>query len=432
MQLKVSDNRRYLTDENGAPFFYLGDTAWELFHRLDRDEADYYLQTRAAQGFTVIQAVVLAEHEFARPNPYGDHPLRNDDPTMPNEAYFAHVDYVVDKAAELGLTIGMLPTWGDKWNPKWAKGPELFTPENARTFGAFVGCRYRDRPIIWILGGDRPVETERHRDIIRAMAAGLTEGDGGRCLKTFHPMGGQTSSTYFHTEDWLDFNMYQTGHARNRDCYNLIAGDYALEPIKPCMDAEPGYEDHPNGFKVENGYLDEYDVRKAAYWNLFAGAHGHTYGCHDIWQFLNTDRFPAVTAARTPWREAIHLPGANQMRFVQRLIESRPFLSRIPDQALLLSDPETGGDHVRATRADDGAYAFIYIPSGKPVTVDLGRLSGKTILARWFDPRTGAALPIGEFPQGRPAEFTPPVDGPDWVLVLDDLDRGFAAPGQDS
>lgn len=432
MQLKVSGNRRFLTDENGDPFFYLGDTAWELFHRLDRDEADYYLQTRAAQGFTVIQAVVLAEHEFARPNPYGDHPLRDDDPTKPNEGYFAHVDYIVNKAAELGLTIGMLPTWGDKWNPKWAKGPELFTPENARTFGAFVGRRYRDRPIIWILGGDRPVETETHQDIIRAMAAGLTEGDGGRCLKTFHPMGGQTSSTYFHTEDWLDFNMYQTGHARNRDGYNLIAGDYALEPIKPCMDAEPGYEDHPNGFKVENGYLDEYDVRKAAYWNLFAGAHGHTYGCHDIWQFLNTDRFPAVMAARTPWREAIHLPGANQMRFVRKLIESRPFLSRIPDQALLLSDPETGGDHVQATRSDDGVYAFIYIPSGKPVTVDLGRLSGKTILARWFDPRTGAVLPIGEFPQGNPAEFTPPVDGPDWVLMLDDPDRGFAAPGQES
>ena len=198
--LKISDNRRYLTDENGDPFFYLGDTAWELFHRLDREEADYYLQTRAEQGFTVIQAVVLAEHEFARPNPYGDHPLQDDDPTKPDEAYFAHVDYIVDRAAELGLVIGMLPTWGDKWNPKWAKGPELFTPENARAFGAFLGRRYRDRPIVWILGGDRPIETEVHREIIRAMAAGLTQGDGGRCLKTFHPMGGQTSSTYFSME----------------------------------------------------------------------------------------------------------------------------------------------------------------------------------------------------------------------------------------
>ena len=62
---------------------------------------------------------------------------------------------------------------------------------------------------------------------------------------------------------------------------------------------------------------------KSAYWDLFAGAHGHTYGCHDIWQFLDTDRFPAVSAARTPWRKAIHLPGANQMRHVRALMESR-------------------------------------------------------------------------------------------------------------
>ena len=266
MGLRVSDNRRYLTYENGEPFIYLGDTAWELFHRLPREEADFYLETRANQGFTVIQAVVLAEHEYARPNPYGDLPLHANDPTQPNEAYFQHVDYIVDRAAALGLTIGMLPTWGDKWNQKWGQGPEIFTPENAHVFGVYLGQRYREKPIIWILGGDRPIDREEHAAIIRAMAVGLKEGDGGRHLRTFHPPGGQTSSQYFHAEDWLDFNMYQTGHARNRDCYHLIAAEYALTPVKPCMDAEPGYEDHPNGFKVENGYLDAYDVRKAAYW----------------------------------------------------------------------------------------------------------------------------------------------------------------------
>ena len=144
MRLRISDNRRFLKYENGKPFFYLGDTAWELFHRLNREEADFYLQTRAAQGFTVIQSVVLAEHEYASPNPYGDHPLQNNDPSHPNEAYFRHVDTIVSRAAELGLYIGMLPTWGDKWNAKWGKGPELFTPENAHMFGVWLGRRYRD------------------------------------------------------------------------------------------------------------------------------------------------------------------------------------------------------------------------------------------------------------------------------------------------
>jgi hypothetical protein len=429
-RLQISDNRRYLTFEDGTPFFYLGDTAWELFHRLDRDEADFYLQTRAAQGFTVIQAVVLAEHEFAQPNRYGEHPLIDNDPTQPNEAYFQHVDYIVNRAEELKLHIGLLPTWGDKWNKKWGVGPEIFTPENAYTFGLYVGRRYRDKPVLWILGGDRPVENENHAAIVRAMAAGVAEGDGGTHLRTFHPQGGQTSSQYFHTEDWLDFNMYQTGHARDRDCYNLIAGDYALTPTKPCLDAEPGYEDHPNGFKAENGYLDERDVRKSAYWDLFAGAHGHTYGCHDIWQFLDTDRFPAVSAARTPWQEAIHLPGANQMQWARKLIESRPFLDRIPDQTLLLSEAGVGPDRVQATRAEDGSYAFVYVPSGKAVSVDLSLLSGETITAHWYDPRTGNAISIGTFPQGQTQEFTPPTEGPDWVLTLDDAAQGFGAPGR--
>src|SRR3546814_573719 len=114
-QLKVSENGHFLEYQNGDPFFWLGDTAWELFHRLDRKEAALYLENRAEKGFTVIQAVVLAEFDgLHTPNAYGDTPLTEDDPTRPNEAYFKHVDYIVRKASRLGLFIGMLPTWGDK------------------------------------------------------------------------------------------------------------------------------------------------------------------------------------------------------------------------------------------------------------------------------------------------------------------------------
>lgn len=110
--LKVSENGRFLVHTDGRPFFYLGDTAWELFHRLDREDANAYLENRAAKGFTVIQAVVLAEVDGLHvPNAYGDLPLHGNDPTRPNEAYFTHVDYIVERAAALGLYLGMLPTW---------------------------------------------------------------------------------------------------------------------------------------------------------------------------------------------------------------------------------------------------------------------------------------------------------------------------------
>ena len=189
-KLAVSDNRRFLVYEDGAPFFYLGDTAWELFHRLDREETEFYLQDRAAKRFTVIQAVVLAEYEgLTAPNAYGHLPLIDNDPARPSEAYFAHVDAVVARAEALGLIVGMLPTWGDKWNRKWGLGPEIFTPENAEAYGRWLGARYAESPIIWILGGDRPIEAEIHREIIRAMAQGLREGDGGNSPDKLPPDG---------------------------------------------------------------------------------------------------------------------------------------------------------------------------------------------------------------------------------------------------
>jgi hypothetical protein len=125
-RLQVNENHRFLVKEDGQPFFYLGDTAWELFHRLNREEATRYLENRARKGFTVIQAVALAELDgLNAPNPYGYIPLTDNDPTKPavregpDNDYWDHVDFVVDKAEQLGLFIGFLPTWGDKWNKKW-------------------------------------------------------------------------------------------------------------------------------------------------------------------------------------------------------------------------------------------------------------------------------------------------------------------------
>src|SRR5277367_6640653 len=85
-QLRVSQNQRFLVRTDGSPFYWFGDTAWEIFHRANREEAEQYLKKRAEQGFTVIQAVVLAEFQGIRePNAYGALPLVNEDPVRPNE-----------------------------------------------------------------------------------------------------------------------------------------------------------------------------------------------------------------------------------------------------------------------------------------------------------------------------------------------------------
>ena len=212
--------------------------------------------------------------------------------------------------------------------------------------------------------------------------------------------------------------------------YKRIAADYARQPVKPCLDAEPGYEDHPAEFNAKNGYLDDYEARKFAYWAVFAGACGHTYGCHDIWQFLSPAR-PPITAARTPWRQAILLPGARQMKHVRTLIESRPMLVRVPDQTLIVGDAGHGTDRIAATRASDGSYALVYSSSGKSFVVDVKKLSGDQVRSWWLDPRTGTSQPGESFPRAGTRQFQPPSQGKgqDWVLVLDDASRNFRAPG---
>lgn len=421
--LVVAPTCRHLVRADGSPFFWLGDTAWELFHLLDREEAEFYLYTRATQGFTVTQAVALAEFEgLNRPNAYGHLPLQDNDPTRPVEAYFQHVDWIVRRANAHGLTVGFVPTWGDKWNCMWGCGPEIFTPANAEIFGEFLGRRYHDADLVWILGGDRPVKTEAHRAILRAMAAGLARGDGGSHLMTLHPNGHCQSGDYVHDESWLDFNMIQSGHGE-KDIANwaMLEKDARRTPAKPYMEAEPCYENHPVRNRADQGWFDAWDARKLCWWGLLAGGCGHTYGCHDIWGFHDPVRKRRFADPRSAWWEALHFPGANQMRHARGLLLSRPLLKLIPDQQLIAGDAGAGADHIQAARADDGSYAYLYSASGRPIAVAVERLAGATLRAEWLDPRSGVRTAIGELRrQGFPV-FTPPTAGAgcDWVLVLD-------------
>ncbi len=428
-RLQISEDHRFIRRADGKPFFYLGDTAWELFHRLDREEADLYLINRAEKGFTVIQAVVLAELDgLMDPNPYGNLPLIDLDPLKPNEDYFKHVDYIVNKAESLGLIIGMLPTWGDKFNKKWGKGPEIFTPANVYEFGKYLGERYREAPIIWILGGDRNPDNEEDFEIIRSMARGLQEGDRGNHLMTFHPQGGENSSTWFHQDAWLDFNFFQSGHGpRDAPNYEFTLTNRELSPIKPTMDGEPRYEDHPVRFRPgEYGWFDDFDVRQAGYWSMFSGSCGHTYGNHNIWQMWQEGRQP-ISWARTNWKRALDHSGAFQMGFMKDFFMSFPWQQMHPDQSLILNFNPRNGEYQMAMLSTTKDLLFAYTPYGKPVKPDLSRLDAEKLLAYWYNPRDGRFQHIGEFDNTYSGEFIPHSmgRGSDWVLVVQDRDKKF-------
>lgn len=432
-KLKISENKRFLVHEDGTPFFYLGDTGWELFHRLNKEETEKYLENRRAKGFTVIQAVALAELDgLNTPNADGNKPLIDNNPLKPNEKYFAHVDWVINKAAENGIYIGLLPTWGDKVDPNsWGKGPKVFNKENAYKYGQWIGSRYKDFPnIIWINGGDRDGGGDNY-PVWEAIGNGIKSVDKNH-LMTFHPWGEKSSSEWFHNSSWLDFNMCQTGHGqRSYAIYKrIIVHDYDLKPVKPCFDGEPRYEDHPVGWNPNVlGWFNDEDIRQALYWNLFSGSFGHTYGCHPIWQ-MKTPEKEAVGLARNNWYDVLDLPGASDLIHARRLLESRPFLSRIPDQTMIVPAyfPET--DYVVATRGD--GYAFIYFPTGWTAEIILDKIGAESLTAYWYDPHNGDSKLVGTLQGTGTRKFTPPSGGRgnDWILVLDDTSKGFNAPGK--
>jgi hypothetical protein len=400
-------------------FFWLGDTAWKLVHRLSRRDVDYYLQNRARNHFNVIQVTALAEHDgLTTPNAQGDMALHHTDPLQPNEVYFQHLDYIIRSAAAHGLYIGLLPTWGSYVRDG------LFTPETAYHYGRWLGERYRnENTIIWILGGDVNPDTAQQIAIWRRMASGITDSSATKPLMTYHPAYTAGSSKWFHDDLWLTLNMIQSAHiAPDHPNWEAIWRDVQQIPAKPVLDGEPNYEDHPIGHDPSRGYFRDHDVRKQAYRAVFAGACGHTYGHHAVWQMYAPGRAGIAHPDRF-WRDALDRPGAVQMAHLRHLIERHPCGPRSRACDLVISSDTDNSTHREATRADDGSYAYVYVPTNQTILVDMRRIPAKEVVASWYDPRTGGVSFIGHYHTCGVYHFTSPTPGPDWVLMLEALNH---------
>lgn len=439
--LRVTQNGHYFQYEDGTPFFWMGDTGWELFHRLTLDEINLYFDNRAAKGFNVIQAVILAELNGLRaPNRYGDIPLHNMNPDTPNEKYFELVDSVMQLASEKGLIMALLPTWGDKVTLNYGgEGPVVFTPDNAYRYGRYLGNRYKKfTNIVWVLGGDRPPQHDCNdwKPIYAAMAKGLDDGTGRHILKTFHPGGSVwESSVDLHNEPWMDFNIIQSGHAeQDQPVWRNVHRDWHLTPTKPVIDSEPNYEDltvNPWSRSSEpKPIFTDYDVRKQLYRSVFAGAFGVTYGQSSVWRMHNSEIYNENRGLEK-WSDMLDRPGAFQSGYLRKLIESRPFNNRIPDDSIIIEGQGVKSDYITAFRDEKGRYLMVYLPVGKKITVDATSIISKRIVGWWYNPKINTATKIGTFNNNSSLNFTSPTQGAgnDWVLILDNINMKFNKPG---
>ena len=468
-RLKVSDNRQYLVHENGTPFFWLGNTAWLLPERLNRDEVEFYLTREYEQGYNVEQIQVL--NAIPTFNIYGA--MANDDTfdfdkftanspldpkgrlRSPSEqeqpspyTYWDHLDYIVDFAASQGIYIAMDCIWGSQISK--------MTPEKATRLGQFLGQRYAKKPnIIWMIGGD--IMGDKGMDSWDALARAIKAADPNH-LMTFHPRGRTTSAWWYNDREWLDFNMFQSGHRRygqrNGDGdYTIkdnteednwryvamsfgdkgeqIAGREVRGPLKPVIDGEPSYEDIPQGLHDFSApRWQDYDVRRYAYWAVFAGCFGHTYGHNSIMQFMRPGVLGSFGAEKA-WWDAMRDPGYQQMKYLKHLMLSLPFTEGHCDQTVIASPNGERYDRIIATRGKD--YLLVYNYSGRPMTIDLTQISGKKKNVWLMNPADGTLQFLGEYDNAK-ADFT--FDGAylrssDRVLIAIDSSKDYFLPSQD-
>jgi len=410
--IRISENGRYFVDGNGAPFFWLGDTAWPLFAQYSRQEAQTHLDNRSAKGFTVVQGVLAwgggtgYESRAPGPNYAGEAPWIGGDPARPNEAYFQHVDHLVAFAEERGLVLAMLPTWG-----YYVGDAETIHLGNARAYGRWLGARYRNAPnIVWVNGGDR-IPT-RHEDVYRELARGLREGDGGAHLITYHPCGWRSSSQFFHTEEWLDFNMIETWTEWWK-VHPAVMSDCLRTPVKPVVLAEGAYEDGP---EYPLGPITPLTARRQAWWTFLAGGF-HTYGQNQMWRM------------EPGWIEALDTPGARHMSVLKQIVTSLEWWKWVPDQSVFADGPGSGPHLNAAARSEDGNWLLIYLADKGDVTIHIDKITASAACrAIWYDPQTGEGteagtyatgnLGGGTFPKRTSQRFRPPSTSEDALLLV--------------
>ncbi len=415
--LRVSSNGRYFVDKAGKPFLYHADTGWQIFARLTLAEAREYLALRQKQGFNTIQVMLSVNPDSV--NRAGQKPFNTYDFSKPNEVYFAHTEKVIKIADSLGLLLNIAPFWIGCCRESYGVGAkhEVYAQNGVKKtneLGKWLGKRYgKYANIAWTVGGDNDPLSIRKE--LEALATGL-HATAPQQLITFHARPPHSSTDLFQYAPWLGFSMvYTYWREKPNDyvnpeqlphVYEVAQREYVKSDRVPFILGEAQYEGSGNLYPNDLGLPQH--VRRQAWWTILSGGTGHAYG-QDGWSF------PAN------WREIMQYPGAKQMQHVITFFASIPWWQLVPDlrhQVVLQGYGEyTKADYVTAAVTENNQLLVAYLPQPGFLTINVSKLKGSPLKARWYNPRSGQYTEGGNFTnQGVQKLYSPPQE--DWVLVI--------------
>jgi len=421
--LRVSESRRYLVHADGTPFFWLADTAWNGPLLSTGEEWEHYLRERAAQRYTAVQWVATHWRASPRGDRNGDTAYAGRDRISINPGFFRRLDAKLDAINRAGMVGAPVMLWENSEDSAYPESnPGHVLPEDqAILLGRYMAARWGANAVLWVLMGDwryRPENAERWRRIGRGIF-----GSRSHAPVATHVRSRVFLAHEFREEEWLDVIGYQTGHSEEESCLEWIfAGEVAREwdkvPPRVIINLEPNYEDHVS--RHSGRRFDALAVRRVCYWSLLnTPTAGVTYGGHGVWGWDDGTRLPVDhehAGIPSHWRDALHLPGGEQMAHLADLFASIEWWRLRPAPELVAVQPGESDvrRHISASRADAGDLALVYSPGNPAVELRTASLSAN-LAAVWFDPRTGRRTPATA--QAHTDTYETP--GPeDWVLLL--------------
>jgi hypothetical protein len=421
--LRRSEDSRHLVHEDGTPFFWLGDTAWNGLLRSRESDWRRYLATRAEQGFTAVQFVMTPWRAWM---PAPDRPIawEGTEDVRIDPAFFRRLDAKVAEVNAQGLIAAPVLLWALlPTDPGRA-----LAEDDAVRVARYLVARYGAFQAVWFLGGDGRFheDPERWKRIGRA-AFPEERGAGGRRLVTLHPCGQQWVGEIFRGEPWFDFIGYQSGHGDSDDDLRWLtqgppATDWRNEPALPVINLEPNYETHPAYQSCRRFTARE--VRRAAWWSvLVSPTAGVTFGHNAIWAWLDEPGVPEGhegIGVVPSWTDALDTPGIRSMSVLKTFFDVLPWWTLRPAPALIAEQPglDAPDRFIAAAASPDGSLAVVYAPVGGRLVLN-ARALRTPASARWFNPETEEWTDAGRL-AGKRIAFDLPGDA-DRVLVVGHL-----------